>query len=146
MEKPKGRTFDGKEILILWFSKQRICNKQIADKLHISYIAVRRIKARIYKKLGMETIEQAIIYATNHQMLFNTIPADSGKDFSDLRCCPKSKRWRNKLTGEVLSRIQTALDNKQSVNSIAKDMGISEGAIRKAVKNGKLIKKQGIES
>jgi DNA-binding CsgD family transcriptional regulator len=128
------------EIMVLWFSKQRICNKQIADKLQVSYIAIRRIKAQMYKKLGVETIGQAIIYATNHQMLFSTIPENSGNDFSCSQCCQKSKRGRNKLSDETLCRIQNAMDNKRSVNSIAKDLGISEGTIRKAIKNGKLTK------
>jgi DNA-binding NarL/FixJ family response regulator len=128
------------EILILWFSKQRICNKQIADKLKISYIALRHIKMGIYEKLGVETIEQAIIYATNHQMLFSTIVENSEKNFSGLQCCQKSKRRRNKLTDEKRYRIQVAIDNKQSINSIAKEMKVSEGAIRKAIKNGKMTK------
>jgi hypothetical protein len=95
---------------------------------------------QIYEKLRVETIEQAIIYATNHQMLFNTVPAISGKNFSNFQCCSKSKKQRNKLTNEKLYYIQTALYNKQSVNSIAKEVKISEGAIRKAIKIGKLTK------
>lgn len=133
------------EIQILQFSKQRMCNKKIADILDISYNALRLIKMQIYRKLGVETIEQAIIYATNHRMLFNTLEK-SEKDSFNSQFYAKKKRQRNRLTGEKLYCIQTALDNGQSVNSIAKETGISEGAIRKAVSNGKLTKNRRIKS
>ena len=46
-----------------------------------------------------------------------------------------------KLLPPVLERIQTKLDNNQSVNSIAKEEGLSEGSIRYAIKIGSLKKK-----
>lgn len=47
----------------------------------------------------------------------------------------------HKLIPEVLERIQGKLDKNQSVNSIAKEEGISEGAIRYAIDQGRLKKK-----
>jgi DNA-binding CsgD family transcriptional regulator len=120
------------EILILWLSKQKICNKQIADQLYISYDRLRHIKTQLFKKLKVKTMGHAIIYATNHLMLF--VP--NAKVFN-VNICEKQY---NKLTSDRLSRIQIRLDNNQSINSIAKDEDVSEGAIRKAIKNGKLIK------
>ena len=47
----------------------------------------------------------------------------------------------HKLLPHVLKRIQSKLNKGQSVNSIAKQEGISEGCIRYSVKTGKLEKK-----
>lgn len=47
----------------------------------------------------------------------------------------------HKLLPHVLIRIQSKLNKGQSVNSIAKQEGISEGSIRYGVKTGKLEKK-----
>ena len=47
----------------------------------------------------------------------------------------------HKLLPHVLKRIQAKLNKGQSVNSIAKQEGISEGSIRYGVKTGKLEKK-----
>lgn len=47
----------------------------------------------------------------------------------------------HKLIPEVLARIQKQLDKNRSVNSIAKQEGISEGSIRYCIKVGKLQKK-----
>lgn len=53
----------------------------------------------------------------------------------------KRQRRSHKLTPEVLSRIQSKLDLGQSVNSIAKQEGISEGSIRYAIKQERLKKR-----
>jgi transposase-like protein len=46
-----------------------------------------------------------------------------------------------KLLPAVVERIQQKLDKGQSVNSIAKEEGLSEGSIRYGVKTGVLKKK-----
>jgi transposase len=48
----------------------------------------------------------------------------------------------HKITGPRRVRIQQKLDTGQSVNSIAKEEGVRESAIRYAVKKGYLKKKQ----
>ena len=50
--------------------------------------------------------------------------------------------WSHKLLPEVLERIQSKLNKCQSVNSIAKEEGLSEGSIRAAIKLGRLKKTQ----
>jgi len=47
----------------------------------------------------------------------------------------------HKLLPDVKQRIQSKLDQEQSVNSIAKEEGISEGSIRYSIKKGYLKKK-----
>ena len=47
----------------------------------------------------------------------------------------------HKLTPDVLSRIQGKLNEGRSVNSIAKEEGISEGSIRYTLKQGYIKKK-----
>jgi transposase len=51
------------------------------------------------------------------------------------------KGTAHKITGERRVRIQKKLDTGQSVNSIAKEEGVRESAIRYAVKKGYLKKK-----
>jgi hypothetical protein len=46
-----------------------------------------------------------------------------------------------KLLPAVLFRIQSKLDSGQSVNSLAKEEGLSEGSIRYGIKTGQLKKK-----
>lgn len=52
------------------------------------------------------------------------------------------KGTAHKLVGERRQRIQAKLDKGQSVNSIAKEEGVRESAIRYAVKQGYLKKNQ----
>ena len=54
---------------------------------------------------------------------------------------PQKKRSANKIFGEKLHRIQSKLDKGQSVNSIAKEESVQEGAIRYQVKIGRLKKR-----
>lgn len=54
---------------------------------------------------------------------------------------PTKTRSANKVVGEKRKRIQSKLDKGQSVNSIAKEESINEGAIRYQVKIGNLKKK-----
>jgi DNA-binding NarL/FixJ family response regulator len=51
------------------------------------------------------------------------------------------KGYAHKLTGKRQERVQRKLDKGQSVLSIAKEEGVSEGAIRYAVSQGYLKKK-----
>ncbi|HEY5536126.1 MAG TPA: hypothetical protein VIL99_14470, partial [Ignavibacteria bacterium] len=48
--------------------------------------------------------------------------------------------WSHKLLPNLLDRIQGKLNECQSVNSIAKEEGFSEGSIRAAIKHGCLKK------
>ncbi len=50
------------------------------------------------------------------------------------------KRSANKIFGEKLRRIQSKLDKGQSVNSIAREESLNEGAIRYQIKIGHLKK------
>ena len=53
----------------------------------------------------------------------------------------KRKGHCYKIRGKVLTRIQKRLDEGQSVNSIAKAEGLSEGSIRYSIKQGYLKKR-----
>jgi DNA-binding CsgD family transcriptional regulator len=91
------------ELMILKLSKQRICNKEIAAKMRISYDRLRHINMQLFQKINVETMEQAVIYATNHSMLFASKPELS----------EQSKQSHNKLTTEKLHHIQICLNNEQ---------------------------------
>ena len=89
------------------------CNQDIADTFHVSTDSV-----RLWKQILSEKGESA----------FFTEESRHG--------------WSHKLLPDVLNRIQSKLDKSQSVNSIAKEEGLSEGSIRAAIKLGRLKKNQ----
>ena len=91
---------------------QGLCsNQDIVDAFHVSNDSVRR-----WKQILIEQGEEGF--------------------FVD----EKRHGWSHKLLPDVLERIQGKLDKSQSVNSIAKEEGISEGSIRAAIKLGRLKK------
>jgi DNA-binding CsgD family transcriptional regulator len=59
-----------REIEILRLAKRGFSERKIADIIHITYDRVRHINSDIYRKLNVKTIEQAVIHASNHLMLF----------------------------------------------------------------------------
>ncbi|MDR0604307.1 MAG: helix-turn-helix transcriptional regulator [Bacteroidales bacterium] len=61
-----------KEIEILRLAKRGFKEHEIADQLYITYGRLRNIISNIYQKLDVHTIEQAVIHASNHLMLFNS--------------------------------------------------------------------------
>lgn len=91
---------------------QGLCtNHDIVDTFHVSTDSVRR-----WKNLLHDKGEQAFfIDETRHG-------------------------WSHKLLPDVLLRIQGKLNAGQSVNSIAKEEGLSESGIRAATKDGRLKK------
>jgi len=122
------------EILILISSKQRMNNKQIAKRLGISYHTLMGINKQICEKLNVESMLQAVTYATDHLLLFNPNIEVSKKKKREEKC----KKHRDKLTPEILQDIGTRLDSGQSNRFIAKETGVSEGTIRYAIKKGKV--------
>jgi DNA-binding CsgD family transcriptional regulator len=55
---------------ILKLTKQGKCGKEIAHILCISHGTLRNIELAIYRKLNVHSMIEAIIYATNHRMVF----------------------------------------------------------------------------
>lgn len=54
----------------------------------------------------------------------------------------RSKRRCHKVVGAMSERIQKQIDEGRSINSIAKEVGISEGTIRYQIQQGYLKKKR----
>ncbi len=94
------------------FVDRKMCTRRdIADAFKVSYDSVKK-NVRRFQKQG----EKAFF----------------GKD---------SRHGHSyKLVGETLERVQSKLENNQSILSIAKQEGISEGSIRAAIKRGALKK------
>jgi DNA-binding NarL/FixJ family response regulator len=116
---------------ILRYAKQGLKHEDIAEALCMAGSTLGRKISAIFQKLCVHNMEQAIVYATNHLLILHETP-----------CTPESnnKKYHRKLTPEVVQHIQACLNNNQSVNSIAKEIGVSEKAIRKAINNGILTK------
>jgi DNA-binding NarL/FixJ family response regulator len=128
------------EAKIFILVKQGKILKEIADEINISYKTLQSIIALFYKDFKMHNIEEATIYITNHLMLYHSHNHEI-KEQRPKKNKKQCKQRRLKLTPEVLQRIQTKMDNGQSINSIAKQENVSNGAIHKAIKSGKLNKK-----
>jgi DNA-binding CsgD family transcriptional regulator len=124
-----------RERAMLMLAKQGKSSKEIADTLCVAEKTVSNLKKNLYGKLGVHTMEQAVIFATNHRMIFATEPCSTQQA---VETAPK--RTRQLLTPDILLRIQQGVNNKLSINSIAKKEAISEGAIRYAIKQGKITR------
>jgi DNA-binding CsgD family transcriptional regulator len=55
---------------ILKLSKQGKSSREIADILFISEKTIRNIETGLYQKLGVHSMIEAVIFATNHRMIF----------------------------------------------------------------------------
>jgi DNA-binding NarL/FixJ family response regulator len=114
-------------------------NTSLAAKLCMSNSKLAHILTELYQKLGVKTMLQALVHSINHSLLFRRSSGDDDVPKSENRKTKKERR--NKLTPEVLKHIQTCLDSGQSIRSIAKEVEVSESAIRKAISYKKLTKK-----
>jgi DNA-binding NarL/FixJ family response regulator len=114
-------------------------NRSLVKKLNMSYSKLNHILTGVYKKFGVKTRLQALIYAMNHSLLFR-YPDSEDEPKQESRKTVKNKRYR-KLTPEVLQHIQACIDSGQSIRSIAKEAGVSDNAIHKAIRSGRLTKK-----
>ncbi|MDR1581899.1 MAG: hypothetical protein LBS55_01340 [Prevotellaceae bacterium] len=115
--------------------KEGIDSQTVADELQIQRKTLYCKHTSICEKLNVHTIEQAVVYVTNHLMLFDTNQEAPVKNKSKT----EYKKHYQKLTSEKLKHIQERLDNGQSVNSIAKKEEVSRGAIRNDIDSGKLV-------
>lgn len=95
-------------------------------------------------------IKEGLCKATEVSRCFS-IPVDSVKrqltklrDEGEAAFFSEEKRrgYCHKIRGSVLESIQKKLDKGQSVNSISKEEGLTEGSIRYSIKQGYLKKNQ----
>jgi DNA-binding CsgD family transcriptional regulator len=136
--KQKIRLLNDRQKAILILAKQGKSRREVACILCVSVGVIDMEKTFIFEKLGVSTTEQAIIYATNHRLIFSHNPFGTGSiGKEDL---PEKQDINHSLTANILERIQEGLKNGQSVNALAKKEGFSETALRKAIKCGKLKK------
>jgi DNA-binding CsgD family transcriptional regulator len=55
---------------ILKLAKQGKCSKEISESLHASPKTIRNTEMKLYRKLHVHSMNEAIIFATNHQLIF----------------------------------------------------------------------------
>jgi DNA-binding CsgD family transcriptional regulator len=141
-KRQKVSTLSERQKWILMLDKQGRSHQEMANIICVSVKTIEKEISSLFEKLGVNSMGQAVIYATNHRLIFDC--AHSGSKGQVKKIQPiKKQRSRNKhtLTLDILIRIQAGLNNGRSVNSLAKEEKFSETAIRKAVKQGKLIQK-----
>ena len=80
---------------------------------------------------------QAASFASSNRLIF--VPEQYNNQ-NEPEKQPNGKKNRRTMNPDNLRRIQKALNNGQSVNSIAKQEDVSEFTIRYAIKMGKLNK------
>jgi DNA-binding CsgD family transcriptional regulator len=127
----KIKKLSAREQDVLQLAKQGKLHKEIADALEISPNSVRNTLASLYLKFSINGMMQAVVYATNHRLLFT---AKKCSTYQELGLPPEYKRTRTLISDEMLLRIQKRRDNGESVNSIARHEGVTEGAIRYALR------------
>jgi DNA-binding CsgD family transcriptional regulator len=122
-----------KEILKL--GKQGKNSRQMADIMCVSLKAIEKTKTSVFEKFGVNSIEQAVIYASNRQLIFSNTLLKQEKQLII------KQTHKHILTSDVLKRIQIGLEQGQSVYSLAKKEGFTEGSLRYAIRQGRLSKR-----
>ena len=130
----KIKPLSDREKDVLQLAKQGLLLKEIADQLSISSHSVRNVLASLYLKFSLNGMMQAVIFASNHRLMFTAKKCSS---FQEMGMPPAYKRTRTLISEEMLQRIQNRRDAGESINSIAKHERITEGAIRYALKKEK---------
>lgn len=126
-----------REKRILELSKAGMTRAGVADMLCISFNTLRNDEASIYNKLKVNSMIQAVGFASNNRLIFTSVKRNR-KNGSEKQ--PNGKKPRRKMTPDKLLRIQEALNSGQSINSIAKQEDVSEFSIRYAIDKRRLNK------
>ncbi|MDR2585328.1 MAG: helix-turn-helix transcriptional regulator [Prevotellaceae bacterium] len=134
-ERNKGQALTYREHEILVLTSQGKTSRMIANTLCISYNTLRNLKSSIFRKLNVHSMTQAVMYAFIHRLIFVTATDSSNQKQRKSTVITKRRR---PITAEKLSRIQGLLNKGRSVNSISKEVDVSEFSIRYAIKTGKL--------
>ena len=121
-----------REKTILKLVKQGKTYKEIASEICISLNTLRNERESIYLKLNVNTMVQAVFYATTNNLIFD----HKVQEPIELQ----NKKVSQKMDFDKLNRIQEKIHKGQSLNSIAREENINEGTIRYAIKTGKLKK------
>jgi DNA-binding CsgD family transcriptional regulator len=108
-------------------------HKEIAAAVSITMATFKKEAAAIREIMGVRSLVEALVFATNHNLIFHSKLPHPGS----LRRTSANKR-RKRLTPALLELIQAGLDNGRSVNSLAAEVRFSEAALRRAIKDGRL--------
>jgi DNA-binding NarL/FixJ family response regulator len=130
------------EIQILRLSLCGLDYATIANKLCISYDAVKKHVGVIFEKLGVHAIESAVIVAMNHSLIFRcseTKPPLIGQQpDNDV----KTTKPRRTMTPEKIASVQARINNGEQNRAIAREENIAEKSIRYALGKGTLVENQ----
>jgi DNA-binding NarL/FixJ family response regulator len=120
-------------LIIIKLAEQGLTDKEIADELCMSYGGIKNIITKLFKKLHVNSMLQAVNVVINNLMLFNPVVKRN-----TYKATPKKRNY-HPLTAERIVNIQQRLDNGQSISSIAKKEKTSRTNIYNAINSGKLI-------
>ncbi|MDR0559178.1 MAG: helix-turn-helix transcriptional regulator [Prevotellaceae bacterium] len=135
-----------RERLHLALAKQGKMRKEIAEIMNISVHTVDREREDLFERIEIhekeqmeiKTVEQAVLYATNRSLIYKSAEGKTVKKTVSHR----TEKHEMHLTPDILAAVQTELDKGRSIRSIYRDVHFSAAAISRAVKQGKLTKKQ----
>ena len=107
--------------------------EEIADILLRSLKTIDNEISLIFKKLDVNSILQALIYSTNHGLIFdNSLITNGGDNEKPIK--------KNKITPDLVDEIKKRRKSKypQSINSIANEFSVPASTIRNWIKKGKI--------
>jgi DNA-binding CsgD family transcriptional regulator len=122
-----------RERIVLLLFKQGLSAKQVADRLECRLNTINKTLSNIYKKFEVNSITEAILYATNHRLFLNT-----GEEQKPFFIHLPYKFRRRKMEDAKLKWIQIKLDKGMRIRAIAKEERVSESSIRYHIRHGKL--------
>ncbi|MDR2970047.1 MAG: helix-turn-helix transcriptional regulator [Tannerellaceae bacterium] len=123
------------EKAILMLAGQGYGIKEMAAILGRGDNTVHNQLTRIYSKLKVHSMQEAIELANHHHMIYAMI-----RDVKPRQVETSGKKNRASLTDDDLQRIQQYLDDGKSIRKAARLEGATEGAIRYWIRQGKLEK------
>ncbi|MDR1223235.1 MAG: helix-turn-helix transcriptional regulator [Tannerella sp.] len=62
--------------MLVW-AQQGLSLKETADKMNVANKTIENIRRTLFEKLGVNTIEQAIQYASNRRLIYHSPPVHS---------------------------------------------------------------------
>jgi DNA-binding NarL/FixJ family response regulator len=134
-EEKNRKPLTERERAILMLAGQGKTTRDIANCLHKGYSTIHNQKERLFSKLNVHSMREAIEYARCHRLMH------SKQEQQEIERQPTEaphKRTRVLLTEEMFQRIQQHLDNGKSMREAAKQEGITERAIRYWIAKGRL--------
>jgi len=133
-----------KERELLVWAQQGLTQKEEADRMYVSVKSLEQMKHKLFTKLGVNSMVQALQYSTNQQLIYH-FPFSKTENTQDKKTIPHltlTPHPRKRLSISELQDVQQELNKSKSVLAVAKKKMIPESTVRGLIKQGKLTRLQ----